>query len=98
MEKLKEAKKVCIVDRGFRMEDKSLEKSLCFPDLMDDKKTHEFKTRARLRQEIYNARLKYFSSLAQTFEYGFDRHKIVVHAVAVTVQYQMDCGNPIFEL
>lgn len=33
-----------------------------------------------------------------TFEYGFKKQEIVVHAVAVTVQYQMDLGSPIYDV
>jgi hypothetical protein len=40
--------------------------------------------------------LKHFASLDQTFKNGFVKHGIALRAVAVTVQYQMDNGSPIF--
>lgn len=96
LEKLKEAEKVCHVDRGFRIKDKELEAVLSFPDKMDNKELHKFKSRVRLRQETFNSRLRFFRTLDETFEHGFEKHRLVVHAVAGTVQYQMDNGNPIF--
>jgi hypothetical protein len=98
MEKLKEANKTCVVDRGFHMKEKDLEAHLSFPDYMDDTDLHEFKNRIRCRQETFNSRLQFFSSLSQIFEYGFDKHKLVTHAVAGIVQYQMDLGSPIYEV
>lgn len=97
LERLREAGKTCNVDRGFRLEDKTLETVLCFPDYMDEPDLHEFKSRLRLRQETFNTRLKYFRTLSETFEYGYDKHKLVLFAVAATVQYQMDLGSPLFE-
>ena len=98
LEKLVAAKKVCSGDLGFRMKEKEYKKVMSLPDYMDGKDLHQFKTRIRLRQETFNSRLKFFRTLSETFEYGFKKHKIVVHAVAVTVQYQMDLGSPIYEV
>jgi len=97
LEKLKEAKKACNVDRGFHLKDKELEAVLCFPDYMDENFLHQFKSRVRLRGETFNSRLKFFRTLSEVFEYGEDKHELVIHAVAGIVQYQMDHGSPIFE-
>jgi hypothetical protein len=66
------------------------------PNPMDSKKLQNFKSRARLRQETFNGRLKTFCSLSALFQHGFNKHKFVVEAVVVIVQYQMDNGSPIF--
>lgn len=98
MEKLMAANKVCMVDRGFHMKEKEFEACLSFPDLMDGKELHSHKTRARLRQETFNARLKAFAILCHTFPGSFEKHSLVLHAVAVTIQYQMDHGSPLYEV
>jgi len=98
LEKLKAAGKVCGVYCGFRMNNKELAETLSFPDYMDSKELHQFKSRIRCRQETFNGRMTFFNSLSQVFEYGYDKHKLVVHAVAATIQYQMDFGSPIFSV
>ena len=96
MDKLKQTGKVCIADRGFRSKLVEEKKHFSLPDYMDSKELHSFKTRARLRQETFNRRLKHFESLSETWRHGFIKHGIALRAVAVTVQYQMDNGSPIF--
>lgn len=98
MEKLVPAGKVCIVDRGFRVDDAVKTKHLSFPDLMDPKHLHSFKTRARCRQEAFNSRITHFECMANTFRHGIDKHAIALNAVVVTVQYQMDNGSPLFDV
>jgi len=96
MEKLKANGKVCIADRGFRSKIASERERFALPDYMDSKALHNFKSRARLRQETYNRRLKHFECLSSTFKNGFEKHGIALRAVAVMVQYQMDNGSPIY--
>ena len=67
-----------------------------FPDRLESKELHSFKTRARLRHETFNGRIKMFGILQNRFRYGFDMHIFAFEAVVVTVQYQMDNGSPIF--
>jgi hypothetical protein len=89
--------KLAIVDRGYasqRVDEKNL---LSVPNSMGSNELERFKSRARLRHETFNGRLKCFGSLsAQTFRHGFDKHKFAFEAVVVTVQHQMDNGSPIF--
>jgi hypothetical protein len=89
--------KLAIVDRGYsskRADEKNL---FSVPNSMGSKELEKFKSRARLRHETFNGRLKCFGSLsAQTFRHGIDKHKFVFEAIVVTVQYQMDNGSPIF--
>jgi hypothetical protein len=96
MKKMHRNSKLCIADRGFRSKLVGEQKRFAYPDYMDGKELHNHKSRARLRQETYNRRLKHFASLDQTFKNGFVKHGIALRAVAVTVQYQMDNGSPIF--
>ena len=63
---------------------------------MDAKDLHAFKTRARLRHETFNGRLKMYGILQKRFRHSFDIHIFAFEAVVVTVQYQMDNGSPIF--
>jgi len=96
MAKMKASGKVCIVDRGFHTKFEHERKHFSYPDLMDSKDLHNFKSRTRLRQETFNSRLKHFSSMSETFKNGFVKHGIAVRAIAVIVQYQMDNGSPIY--
>jgi hypothetical protein len=57
---------------------------------------NNFKSRAQLRQETFDGRLKFFGSLKDTFWHGYDNHKFVFEAIAVIVQYQMDNGSESF--
>ncbi len=96
MGKMKANGKLCIADRGFQSRFAAERKHLALPDYMDSKELHNFKSRARLRQETFNRRLKHFSAMTETFRHGFIKHGIALRAVAVIVQYQMDNGSPIY--
>jgi hypothetical protein len=89
--------KLVVADRGYRSKYEAERQLFSTPNNMGSKELETFKSRARLRHETFNGRLKFFGSLsAQTFRHGFDCHKFVFEAVVVTVQYQMDNGSPIF--
>jgi hypothetical protein len=89
--------KLAIVDRGYSSNKADEKNLLSVPNSMGSKELEKFKSRARLRHETFNGRLKCFGSLsAQMFRHGIDKHKFVFEAVVVTVQYQMDNGSPIF--
>ena len=97
MKRLSVMGKKAIVDRGYKNgADSDESKYFSFPDLMDTKDLHSFKTRARLRHETFNGRLKMFNILQKRFRHNFDIHVFAFEAVVVTVQYQMDNGSPIF--
>ena len=96
MDRLKLTGKKCIVDRGYKSKVAEEREVFAYPDYIDSKELHNFKSRARLRQETFNRRLKHFGCLERTFTNGFDKHGIALRAVAVTVQYQMDLGSPIY--
>jgi hypothetical protein len=77
-----------IVDRGY-VSSRHDEQMLSQPNACDSKALNNFKSRARLRQETFNGRLQFFDALSQTFRHHVDKHKLVLEAVCVIVQYQM---------
>ena len=87
--------KRAIADRGY-VTNQPDERMLSTPSAKDSKELNNFKSRARLRQETFNGRLKFFCCLAETFRHGLDKHKLALEAVCVIVQYQMDNGSEIF--
>jgi hypothetical protein len=84
-----------IADRGY-ITSKADEKMLSPPDDMDSKALYNFKSRARLRHETFNGRLKNFQCLKETFRHDLEKHKMTFEAVCVIVQYQMDHGSEIY--
>ena len=94
MHLIREGKKV-IADRGYRSNQLQM---LSTPNALDSKQLHNFKSRARARHETFNGRIKKFQSMEQTFRHGAVKHKLAFEAVVVTLQYQMDNGNPIFDV
>ena len=95
-QQLLESRKKAVVDRGFRSSKDDECNMLCCPDKMDSKEVFNFESRARLRHETFNGRLKFFNILSSTFRHGEASHKIAFSAVVVIVQYQMDNGSPIY--
>ena len=65
---------------------------------METKELQSFKSRARLRQESLNGRLKRFGALEQTFKHGVKKHKFAFEAICVMVQNQMDCGSKLYDI
>lgn len=87
--------KKAIADRGYKSSQLD-EQFLSTPDRMDPAELYNFKSRVRVRQETFNGRLKKYESLQQTFRHGELKHKDVLEAVCVIVQYQMDNGSELF--
>jgi cytochrome oxidase assembly protein ShyY1 len=83
-----------IVDRGYIKEENN--DKLSWPNPHDDKLTNNYKIRARLRHETVNGRMAFFSILFHQFRHSIAKHKAAFEAIAVTVQYQMDNGHPLF--
>jgi hypothetical protein len=59
---------------------------------------YRFKSRARLRHETFNGRIKHFASLRDTFRHGEEKHRLAFEAICVTVQYQMENGKPLYDV
>lgn len=89
--------KLVIADRGYTSS-RPDERMLSIPNPMDSEELNNFKSRARLRQETFNGRLKNFKCLSETFCQGENKHKLAFEAVCVIVQYQMDNGSKIFDV
>ena len=89
--------KLVIADRGYRTS-RDDEAMLCPPDEVDNPALNNFKSRARLRHETFNGRLKRFQCLSETFRHTQEKHKLAFEAVCVITQYQMDNGSPLYEV
>jgi hypothetical protein len=98
MARLQQNGKVCIADRGFRSKHAHERRLFALPDYMDSPELSNFKSRARLRQESFNSRLKKFRVLSNKWRHGMEKHGIALRAVAVIVQYQMDNGSPLYSV
>jgi hypothetical protein len=86
--------KLIVADRGY-IDDKIKDK-VSWPNLHDSKETNNFKSRCRLRHETFNGRISFFGSMSQTWTHTNMQHGLAFRAVAVTVQYQMNNGSPLF--
>lgn len=91
--KIPAGKKV-IADNGYRGE----KEVISTPNAHDPKDVKRFKSRARSRQESFNARLKTFRCLDVRFRNGIAKHKVVFEAICVICQYQLENGSPLFDV
>lgn len=64
----------------------------------DTPEVKQFKRRARARHEIFNGRLKNFQVLKQKFRHDYKKHVHAFEAVCVLCQYDMEKGNPLFDV
>ena len=87
-------KKKAIGDKGYR----GLNGIVSTPNSHDPEDVRKFKSRARARQEAFNARLKTFACLKDDFRHQRPKHKIVFEAVVVICQYQMEFGSPLWDV
>lgn len=85
-------------DRGYRSSEPDEKDIFSIPCNTDSKENHEYKSRARLRHETFNRRLKCFNILDDTFKYSRDKHQKCVLAIVGTVQFQMNNGHPLFDI
>jgi hypothetical protein len=91
------AGKKVIADRGYRTGVPEERAKLSLPSEFDSAALNNFKSRARLRHETFNGRLKKYASLSETFRHGFAKHKFIFEAVAVCVQYHMENGSLLYD-
>lgn len=68
------------------------------PNSHDPEDLRKFKSRARSRQETFNARIKFHACLDVRFRHSLEKHEIVFEACCVIVQYQMENGSPVFDI
>ena len=89
--------KLVIADRVYKSsKHPEVNKKFSIPNYCDSKELFNFKTRVRARHESLNGRLKNFRCLTSTYHHPHHKHVHVFYAVCVIVQYEMDCGSPIF--
>lgn len=67
-------------------------------DSLDSRELKKFKNRALARHETFNGRIKCFSALENRWRHSLAKHKIVLEAVCILVQYDMENGFPLFEV
>ncbi len=72
--------------------------NLLIPNRDDSQAVKKFKSHARARHETFNCRIKVFKALSQTFRHNLKRHQSAFEAVCVLVQYQIECGSPLFDV
>ena len=70
---------------------------LSIPNTMDSKELHNFKSRARLRQEVFHGRMKNYECLSNCFRHSIEKHKMATEAVITTLCYQMDNGARLYD-
>ena len=63
----------------------------------DSAEVKRFKERVLARQETLFRRFKRFGILSQRFRHGIKQHRMVLDAVAVVTQYDMENGHPLFD-
>jgi hypothetical protein len=68
------------------------------PNSHDSRPIKKFKSRALKRHEKFNGRMKVFNSLSGRFRHGAARCKSCVEAVAVICQYDLELGNPLWDI
>ena len=86
--------KLCIGDKGYRGEaDK-----IMTPNAHDVLDVRNFKGRARARHETFNKRMKNYCVMDDRFIHGEVLHKTCFDCVLVLCQYQMDMGEPLFDV
>ena len=95
--KLKEGQ-FCIGDEGYS----TLTDKVATRNSLDTPRTKDLKERAKARQETVNARLKAFGVLSGPFRTKggnrIQRHKTVMGACLVIIQYEMENGSPLFKV
>jgi DDE superfamily endonuclease len=92
-EKIPLGKKI-IGDNGYQGESNTVDA----PNVYDCDHVKEFKRRARLRHESFNSRIKNFKCLSNRFKHSIKLHQAAFEAVCVIVQYQIENGNPLFDV
>ena len=90
------AGKKAIADRAYK--GKKGRDKLAIRNPRDSDCVKEFKKRVRARHENLNARLKSFAILDNRFRHGYKKHKTVLEAVCVCVQYDIEDGHPLFDV
>ncbi|CAB9503257.1 hypothetical protein SEMRO_160_G072231.1 [Seminavis robusta] len=95
-DKLRATEKKCIADGGYHAkEDNDV---LSTPNGHDHPSVRKFKSRALKRHENFNSMLKSFKCCDDTHRHGQFRLQECITAVVVICQYQMENGNPLWNI
>jgi hypothetical protein len=86
--------KKALGDSGY----KGVTESIAIRDDMDSREVKEFKRRALARHETFNGRIKTFSILDNKFRHSLEKHQTVMEAICVITQYDLENGNPLFDV
>jgi len=87
--------KKAITDRGYN---DANDPRLAQPNSHDSADLKEFKARARMRQEVFNGRMKRFHCLKNPFRHKEHQHGDCFVAVAVICCYEMELVSPLFDV
>ena len=68
------------------------------PNRLDEDDVKEFKSRARARHETLNRLIKNFRCMSTPWRHGRDKHVVFFEACCVVVQYNLDCGDELFDI
>ena len=86
--------KFCIGDKGYL----GKPDKVMGPNSHDFPEVRKFKGRARARHESFNKKIKNFECMDSVFRHGITNHKICLEATVVICQYQMELGEPLFDV
>ena len=92
--KLESSGKKAIADKGYE----GHPTLISTPNSHDSEEVSTFKSRARLRHEKVNGKLKEFECLSARFRHGKDQLQACFEATAVIVQYKMEMGEPLYDI
>ena len=90
------AGKKVIADRLY-MPEASPEDTVSCRNRLDPKEVKEFKKRGRARHESFNAGVKRFACM-QSWRHAYEKHVIAFESVIVVLQYNLDCGDELFNM
>jgi hypothetical protein len=93
-EKLEQLGKMAIGDRGYRGE-KDL---VSYPNAVDTKSVHMFKSRALCRHESFNGLTKVFDILSGRFRHSEKKFEKAFEAVCVLCQYKLEKELPLYDI
>lgn len=93
-EKLLSIKKKSLGDKGYS----GYRQTMSVFNAHDSRNVKKFKSRALHRQEVFNNMTKRFKILRGPFRHGVDSFPSVFEAVCVLCQYQMENGEPLYDI
>ena len=68
------------------------------PNEGDPETLKKYKTQMRMRQETFFGRMKKYRICTEAFQYSRQRHRLVIYAICVILQYQMENGSPLYSV